>query len=88
MNHTATIKIGKKHLGSLDSILFEKNLRAELARDLDLHISTLEVLFVDNQDTTVTFNHRHDNEQARTILNAVIRTYFHLATEASTIRSM
>lgn len=87
MKNVATIKIGKKHHGLLDSTQFEKLLRAELARDRDLHIDVLELSFVNEQDTFVTFNHRHDNEQAKTILNAVIRVYFQLSAEASMLTS-
>jgi hypothetical protein len=83
MKNVATIRIGKKHHGLLDSKQFEKLLRAELARDRDLHIEALELSFVNEQDTSVTVNHRQDNEQAKTILNAVIRIYFQLSAEAS-----
>jgi len=79
------IQVGKKHLASFNSNLFEKKLRAELARDIDLHISTLEVSFTDDPNSTVFVNNHADSEQARTILKAVNLTYFHLAAEASSM---
>ncbi|MFT3880753.1 MAG: hypothetical protein QM703_13950 [Gemmatales bacterium] len=88
MGNIATIKIGKKQIDSLDSKQFDKLLRAELARDRDLHIDTLNLSFAENQETTVTFNNRQDSEQARKILDAITRTYFHLAAEASMLRSI
>ena len=82
------IKVGKKHLASFDRKLFEMKLRAELARDLDLHISTQVMSFTDNPSSTVIVNNHSDNEEAKTILKVVNLTYFHLAADASSAMSV